>query len=247
LAFDGRPHHVSEGAQKCFHRYITTALKIGSESLEVNDLWFKCAVAKGILFRRLDKEIALSEWYKNDKGLKAQTVAYTIAACAQAFRSVGQEIDLMRIWRDQEVSPALLEWMLEQARAVHQILNNPPGIVKNPTEFCKKEFCWTLHVKDKIAQPDRMTLDYGVALTEFSEEQSRGKRDARRNSELDFEIALAKLVPRASEIRRLARSRNLISENNSRALSKLETGRLSFTKSEKNSLKNLFERLDLEF
>ncbi len=247
LAFDGRPHHVSEGAQKCFHRFITTTLKTSSEGIEINDVWFKCAVAKGILFRRLDKEVALSEWYKNDKGLKAQTVAYTIAACAHAFREAGQQIDLIRIWRDQEVPTALLDWMLNQAQTVHRILNNPPGIVKNPTEFCKKEFCWTLHVRGKIAQPDRKTLDYGVALTEFGQEQSRGKRDARRDSELDFEIVLAKLVPRASEIRHLAESRHLISENNARALSKLETGRITFTKTEKNSLKALLERLDLEF
>lgn len=247
LAFDGRPHHVSEGAQKCFHRYITTTLKTSSESIEINDVWFKCAVAKGILFRRLDKEVALSDWYKNEKGLKAQSVAYTIAACAHAFREAGQQIDLIRIWRDQEVPTPLLDWMLNQAQTVHRILNNPPGIVKNPGEFCKKEFCWTLHVKGKIAQPDRKTLDYGVALAEFSEEQSHGKRDARRDSELDFEIVLANLVPRASEIRRLAESRHLLSENNSRALSKLEIGRITFTKTEKNSLKALFERLDLEF
>jgi hypothetical protein len=247
LAFDERPHHVSEGEQKCFQRYISTNLKSHSESTEINDVWFKCAVAKGILFRRIDKEVALSDWYKKNRGLKAQTVAYTIAACAHAFREAGQQIDLIRIWRDQEVPTALLDWMLDQAQAVHRILNNPPGIVKNPSEFCKKEFCWTLHVKGKIAQPDRKTLNYGVALTDFIEEQSRGKRDARRDGELDFEIALAKLVPRASEIRRLAESRQLISENNSRALSKLETGRITFTKSEKNALKTLFERLDLEF
>ena len=246
LAFDGRPHHVSEGAQKCFHRYITTSLKTSSEITELNDVWFKCAVAKGILFRRLDKEVALSDWYKNDKGLKAQTVAYTIAACADAFRESGQQIDLIRIWRDQEVPSVLLDWMLEQAQAVHRILNNPPGAVKNPTEFCKKDFCWTLHVKGKISKPDRKILDYGVALTEFSEEQSRGKRDARRDSDLDFEIGLANLVPRASEIRRLAESRQLISENNSRALTKLETGRISFTKTEKNSLKTLLERLNIQ-
>ena len=246
LAFDGRPHHVSEGAQKCFHRYITTSLKANSESTELNDTWFKCAVAKGILFRRLDKEVAQSDWYKNDKGLKAQTVAYTISACAHAFREAAQQIDLFRVWREQDVPSVLLDWMLDQARAVHRILNNPPGIVKNPTEFCKKEFCWLLHVKGKISHPDRKILDYGVALTDFGEEQIRGKRDARRDSELDFEIALANLVPRASEIRRLAEGRQLISENNTRALSKLETGRITFTRAEKNSLKTLLERLDIE-
>jgi hypothetical protein len=247
LSFDGRPHHVSEGAQKCFSRYITTTLKISSENTELNDTWFKCAVAKGILFRRLDKEVALSDWYKNDKGLKAQTVAYSIAACAHAFREVGQQIDLLRIWRDQDVPPTLLVWMMDQAQSVHKILNNPPGIVKNPTEFCKKEFCWLLHVKGKIAQPDRKALDYGIGLSDFSAAQSLGKKEARRDNEIDFEISLAKLVPRAAEIRRLAESQKLISENNSRALAKLETGRITFTKTEKNSLRTLFDRLNLEY
>ena len=104
-----------------------------------------------------------------------------------------------------------------------------------------------MHVKDKIGQPDRIALDYGVGLNDFSAEQSRGKRDARQNNELDFEISLAKLVPKAEEIRLLAESRHLISENNSRALTKLGAGKTSFTKTEKNSLKTLFERLDLEY
>jgi len=246
LAFDGRPHHVSEGAQKCFTRYITTALKVSADSEGVNETWFKCAVAKGILFRRLDKEVAQSEWYKTDKGLKAQTVAYTLAACAQAFRDTGQQIDLLRIWRDQEVPTPLMEWLIEQAAVVHKILNNPPGAVKNPTEFCKKEFCWSLHVRGKTSPPGRKILDYGVRLSEYIDEQSRGKRDGRRDSELDFEIALARLMPRAAEITRLAESRGLISENNRRALSKLEGGRISFSKTEKNSLKTLLERLDIE-
>jgi hypothetical protein len=246
LAFDGRPHHVSEGAQKCFYRYITTTLKTNSESTELNETWFKCAVAKGILFRRLDKEVAQSDWYKNDKGLKAQAVAYTIAASAHAFRQEGQQIDLLRIWREQDVPAVLMDWMLLQAHSVHKILNNPPGIVKNPTEFCKKEFCWTLHVKGKVARPDRKMLDYGVALTDFSEEYSHRKRDDRRDGELDFEIVLEKLIPKASEIRQLAQAKKLISENNSRALSKLESGRMIFTKTEKNSLKTLFDRLNIE-
>lgn len=246
LAFDSRPHHVAEGAQKCFGRYITTTLKATADSNELHETWFKCAVAKGILFRRLDNEVARSEWYKTDKGLKAQTVAYTLAACAQAFRDAGQQIDLLRIWRDQEVPLALLEWLIKQAAVVHKILNNPPGLVKNPTEFCKKEFCWTQHVRGKTSPPDRKILDYGVDLTEFSAEQSSGKRQARRDSELDFEIALAKLVPRASEIRRLAESKQLISANNTLALSKLESGRISFSRTEKNSLKSLLDRLDIE-
>ena len=97
-----------------------------------------------------------------------------------------------------------------------------------------------------FAEPTPDMLEYGVPLDTFAEEQVSGRRDARRDNELDFEIALAKLVPRAREIRGMAESKRLISTNNTRALEKLESGRLSFTKTEKNSLKNLLERLGIE-
>lgn len=245
LSFDGKPHYVSEGSQKCFHRYITSQLKLMNDA-DLNENWYKCAVAKGIIFRQLDKAIAQSEWYKNDKGLKAQALTYTIAACAQAFRNLGYQIDLLRIWREQDVPAPLLKWLLEQANTVHKILNAPPGIVKNPAEFSKKEFCWTIHVIGKVESPSPSLLEYGVELEVFIEEQAAGRKDQRRDKELDFEITLAKLVPRAKEIKSMAETKRLISTNNARAIEKLESGRLNFTKSEKNSLKYLLERLDIE-
>jgi hypothetical protein len=247
LSFDGRPHHVCEGAQKCFNRYATSVIASISSTDELNEVWFKRVVAKGILFRALDKGIARSEWYKDSKGLKAQTVAYTLAACANAFRSAGLQIDLLRIWRDQDVPAFLLEWALVQAREIHGILNAPPGNVKNPSEFCKREFCWTLHVKDVVRNPEGKLIEYGIPLVEFNQENSQGKKDEKRNQELEFEVAIAKLVPRATEIKQMAESKKLISPNNSRALYKLEIGRLNFNKAEKNALKSLFERLEIEY
>ena len=246
FSFDGKPHIVSMGSQNCFSRYITGYLKLLNEA-DLNEVWYKCVVAKGILFRQLDKAIAQSEWYKNDKGLKAQTLTYTIAACAQSFRDQGHQIDLLRIWKEQEVPLTLLSWALDQASIVHKILNSPPGTVKNPAEFCKKEFCWSLHVRGRIAVPTNDILEFGVPLDIFAEEQINGRKSARRDGDIDFEIILAKLVPRAREIRSMAEERRLISTNNTRALEKLESGRLSFTKSEKNSMKNLFDRLGIDF
>ena len=245
LSFDGKPYYVSEGAQKCFSRYITGHLKQMNDT-DLNEVWYKCVVAKGIIFRQLDKEIAASDWYKNDKGLKAQALTYTIAACAQAFRDKGYQIDLLRIWKEQDVPTFLMHWMLNQANTVHKILNAPPGIVKNPAEFSKKDFCWTSHVRGQVAEPTLAILEYGVPLDTFTEEQVGGRRDARRDNELDFEIRLAKLVPQAREIRGKAEAKRLISANNTRALEKLESGRLSFTKTDKNALKTLFERLGIE-
>ncbi len=247
LAFDGRPHHVSEGEQKCFQRYVTSVLATYRDGIELNEFWFKCAIGKAIIFRTLDTEIARSEWYKSAKGLKAQTVAYSLAAAAQSFRIGGMQVDLMRIWREQAVPRALMDWMLGWAKSIHKVLNAPPGAVKNPSEFAKKEFCWTLHVLPLIDRPPSNIVEYGLSLQDLNQDLGQGRRDEKRNRDLDFEIALATLVPRAAEVRRLAQTQQLLSENNMRALDKLQAGRLTLSRAEKNSLKALLDRLDITY
>ncbi|WP_051534361.1 AIPR family protein [Deefgea rivuli] len=247
LAFNGRPHHVSEGEQKCFQRYVTSVLVGYGDGIDLNEFWFKCVVAKAIVFRSLDKEIAQSEWYKAAKGLKAQTVAYSVAAVAQAFRVGEMQIDLMRIWRDQTVPKVLTDWMLGWASRIHKILNDPPGMVKNPSEFAKKEFCWTLYILPLVEAPPEKICDYGVSLSEFGEEVGRGRKEERKNRKLDFDVAIANLVPKAAELRRIATGKNLLSNNNSRALEKLQAGRITLTRAEKNSLIALLERLEVAF
>lgn len=244
LSFMGRPHHVSEGAQKCFARFANTILAQINVA-DLNERWFRDAVAKSIIFREMDRRIAQTEWYREAKGLKAQTVAYTVAACAHAFRMNGQEIDLDRIWREQDVPSVLSSWMLAQAQTIHMILTNPPGQVKDAGEFCKKEFCWEMYVRDKIPHPDERIAEYGVSFEDVAAMKNQGRRDERMSNELDFEIELARLLPRAAEIRQLAESKKLVSELNSRAMQKLASGRLNFNKGEKNALKNLLERLEI--
>ena len=139
LAFDGFPHHVSEGEQKCFQRDLKSVLAGYGDGVELNEFWFKCVVAKAIIFESLEQgNHSLGVVDKSAKGLKAQTVAYTMAATAEAFRIGGMQIDLMRIWREQCVPAALMTWMLDWARTIHEVLNRPPGEVKNPSEFAKK-------------------------------------------------------------------------------------------------------------
>jgi hypothetical protein len=247
LAFDGRPHHVSEGEQNCFQKYVKSVLVNYGDGLGLNEFWFKCVVAKAIIFRTLDREIARSDWYKSAKGLKAQTVAYTLAAAAQSFRSGGMQIDLEHIWQEQAVPGELMDWMLSWARRIHEILNMPPGAVKNPSEFAKKEFCWTQYVFPLVVEPPEKIRFYGVSLQDFGQGAGRGRKDEKKNRELDFDIALAGLVSRALEVRQLARGRQLLSDNNSRALDKLQAGRMTLTRAERNSLKALLERLEISY
>jgi hypothetical protein len=245
LSFDGRPHHVSEGAQKCFARYVTSFLShLGAE---LGENWFKFAVAKAIIFRSLDHQISRSDWYKADKGLKAQTVTYAISASAHAFRTTGLQIDLRRIWNEQEVPAVLLAWMLKNAKRVHGILNNPPGSAKNPGEFSKKEYCWTDHVRGCVPAPARPIAQFGVPLSEHLTQSTEGLEETRGRTDLAFDASLANLVPRAAEIRERGQKRQLLSVNSRRAIDKLEIARLNFTKAERNSLKRLLERLGIDF
>ena len=164
MSFDGEPYYVAQGAQKCFQRYTPTTLRELYQNDGLNELWYKNMVAKGIIFRTLDLQISRAQWYKDDKGLKAQTVTYSVAACADSFRHKGYQIDLQRIWREQDVPLGLLSWMLDQAKLVHKILTNPPGSVKDPGEFCKKLFCWVDHVKGRTTIPNSKILEYGIPV-----------------------------------------------------------------------------------
>jgi hypothetical protein len=242
FSFDCRPDYVSLGAQKCFSLYMDKYVKIKNE-LDYDEDWFRRAASKGLLFRRLDKEIAKSDWYKSKKGLKAQTVTYSIAACSQSFRDIGYEIDLLKLWKEQDVPPRLLDWILNQASIVHKILINPPDTDTDAAEFCKKDYCWFKFVKGKVNEPPSTMLEYGIPYAPNAEEvQSVGNVDG----SLDFDEKLAALVPRAHDIRSMAEVKNLISPKNNIALKKLESGQLSFTKQDKNALKTLLMRLEIK-
>ena len=247
LSFDGRPHHVSEGAQKCFNRYTGTVLAKMGDGTSLNESWFRRAMAKAILFGSMDSVVQKSDWYRNDRGYKAQIVTYTIAACAEGFRAAGLQIDLDRIWKDQSVAEPLMSWMLGQARTVARILKSPPEQVRNISEFAKKEFCWEQHVKGRVGRPDGDLIQYGIPIEDYWSEAQQGAREEGRNRELDFDMAIVNLVPRAPEIKDAAVRNGVASPKNMNALDKLASGRLNLNKGEKSALKHLLERLEIDF
>lgn len=247
LSFDGRPHHVSEGAQKCFNRYTGTVLAKMADGTSLNESWFRRAMAKAILFGSMDSVVQKSDWYRSDRGYKAQIVTYTIAACAEGFRAAGLQIDLDRIWKDQSVAEPLMSWMLEQARTVARILKSPPEQVRNISEFAKKEFCWEQHVKGRVGRPDSDLTQYGISIEDYRSEAEHGAREDGRNRELDFDMAIVNLAPRAPEIKNAAVRNGVASPKNMSALDKLASGRLNLNKGEKSALKHLLERLEIDF
>jgi hypothetical protein len=246
LSFDGRPHHVSEGAQKCFSRFTTSVLSKLGDGSSLSETWFRRAMAKALLFIDLDDAVQKSTWYQADRGYKAQIVTYTIAACANGFQAENKQIDLDRIWREQSVPAPLLGWMLNEARSVADILRSPPDNVRNISEFAKRDFCWEQHVKGKAGVPSETSLQFSVTIQDYSDETRQGSREAARNLEVDFDVMLFGLVPRANDIIIQAKKSGVASPKNMSALSKIAAGRMNLSKGEKTALQYLLERLEIE-
>jgi len=135
------PHIVSKGAQKNFAEF---AKLIGEEWArtpdEFNELYYKHAIAKAIIFRSTEALVSRQPWY--DGGYRAQIVAYAISKLAVDMASKGKAVNFDQIWRSQSISDAMKDALAVAAKAVHDELVTTPSGTKNVTEWAKKTACW---------------------------------------------------------------------------------------------------------
>lgn len=244
-SYDQLPHIVCLGAQKCFTHFTSNFIsKIPIE--EVTELWFKRTVGKAIIFQTLNKLVTESNWYKNNRGLKAQTVAYTVAACSHQFTLRGYQVDLLRIWKDQAISSKLGDHLLSLAERVQQVLLNPPANDSDSSMFARKAYCWESHVRGSLTELDKDLLDFGISNTEYAEMSLSAKTESGKNAALGFELRLVELIPEAANMIKEAHAKGLLSPNNQSALGKLSMGNIRLSKGEMNSLKSLLPRLGVD-
>ena len=101
-------------------------------------------VSKMILFRMADSAILQADWYKEERGLKAEIVTYSIALLRHALLKQQKDIDLSSIYRRQSVPEALLGTIVSLANKTRECITDFEftGGVTNPSEFCKSEKGW---------------------------------------------------------------------------------------------------------
>ena len=242
LTFDQLPFMVSRGETKFF---VDFAEKVGKDwtarQEDFNEAFFKSLVAKAIVFRRLDKLVGQADWYKDDRGYKAQTVTYTISWLLHHLGNLGRELDLVRVWNEQEVSEELEKVLMNTAMKVAVALRNAPATVKNIGEYCKQKICW-----DAIRTLDIPTSNL-ENISVPREEARRELRDARElqrtDKDIEFDVLLTKIQAGVSEIVEFARSRHLLSPKSNAALAKLARGKPMLPVPERNAMKNLIQRM----
>jgi AIPR protein len=137
------PHIVSQGAQKNFLAFSTSASEDWTRnSDQFNDDYFKRLVGKALLFHATEKLVEKQPWYQG--GYRANIVAYSVSKLSQMVEEQldTQVLDFRQLWGQQVVPAALLSIVAQIAKAMFDVIVTPEAGLQNVTEWCKKEICW---------------------------------------------------------------------------------------------------------
>lgn len=185
LAFWKMPHLVSKGAQKAFagtsgsEGFVSIITKEWEKHCDregnntsINELWFKEAIAKAIVFKSLDKALAEPLKQRNYNSYKAVIVPYTLARFALALETNGKTFDFVKIWNNQKVPPEILSKLQKTAMGITDYFQ---GKQTHIGEWAKKEICW----QEIQALP--VHLDSAIeAFCKYGEDQAAEERQAKR-------------------------------------------------------------------
>ena len=186
------PKWVNLGAQKNFVRFAT---RIGREWVKsetnFSEFYYRCAVARGIVFRRTERLVSNQPWYNG--GYRANIVAYAIAAISEVCKQHDLVIDFMRIWNAQTLHPSLIDALTASSLFVNQHIIEPPPGIANITEWCKQDACWQ-RIHAQVTQLESaLSQDFLNELVS-QEEHEAAKRDAKSTQKIDDGIAVQKQV-----------------------------------------------------
>lgn len=244
LTFAARPYVVCLGAQKCFLAFAEqVAEKWEAAQLSFNEGWFRNAVAKAIIFRWTDRMIAASEWYRNDRGHKSQTVAYTLAWLQHHLRKLGGAgLNLQLVWNQQDVPEELKALITVLAPQIARKLRDAPEHVRNIGEFAKQQACWALIGRTEFEVPD---LPETILLDREEQRETAREEVSVRRIDVDIELdrLMLALAGRVDELTLFARKNRLLSPRSDAALRKLARGQIGIGPADRKALRDLFSRL----
>ena len=205
-----KPDVVSKGAQKNFADFASF---IGAEwkkhPNDFNEMYYREAIAKAIVFRSVERLVTEQPWYQG--GYRANVVAYAISKLAHDLAHSSESINFGRVWRAQGVTPGLRDALVVSAKAVHDVIVNPPEGMRNVTEWAKQQACWHRVMGLHVSWPDALNTELAS-----SSERDETKRAAVKDQRMLNGIEAQMLVVQAgsalwSEIKVWGMSKGLLS------------------------------------
>ena len=183
-----KPHVVKKGAQanlKALGSEILAEFDSMPDKFGVN--FYKDLVSKMILFRYADHAIKTSGWYKENAGLKAETVTYTLSLIRDAVLKKNRDLNLDLIYQNQSLSSPLLSLIVEVAREVRTNIDDPEfrGGVANPSEFCKSEKGW-LKIKNMTVDLSRLSTEDTINTQEKAERKLKEKELTKASKSISY-------------------------------------------------------------
>jgi hypothetical protein len=190
--FDDHPRWVNLGGQKNFARY---ALRIGKEwekgSDGFNELYFRRAIARAILFRATEKLVSAQPWYNG--GYRANIVAYTLSMLGEIVKRGKAALNYEKIWEKQIVDPILENALATIAAEVNEDITRPPTGISNISEWAKKEGCWTRLLESAESIAAKLSDEFWNITATVDDDRDQA-RTARKTQKIDNGIEAQRQV-----------------------------------------------------
>ena len=143
-SFELEPDIACKGAEKAFVAFAERISKEWTDDSRraiYGDDWFRCAVARVILFRAAEAIVSKASWYEG--GYRAQIVAYACARLAKLALDQDESggLDYMKVWAQQSAGDVLEQQIGKISEVIIGVLQNPPVAGQNISEWAKLQAC----------------------------------------------------------------------------------------------------------
>lgn len=189
MVWSDRPYFVNRGAQKNFAEFAKMiAAEWENNERQFSEYYFKCLIAKKIIFDITGKIVQSRDWYEAG-GYRSQHVVLTIGALSNGAKASGKDIDFLKIWNNQAISPAFERALAQASDLAHETLMNPGEKYKNISEWAKQPACWA-NIRKQSIEWDEEWLAELISKDESKEARSEGEKEQKEANYIDAQITV---------------------------------------------------------
>ena len=192
-ASEMRPYDVSWGAEVNMTRFQLIMEKEREKSnLIFNEGYYKELIAKGIIYKEIERIISNEEWYQNNKGYRAQLVPYTFSKFVYEVSKIKKLINYKKIWEQQSCIEEYKYDLARIAKQVYDVFNDNNRQILNIGEYAKRAICWN-KLNEKEFELSPITISQLVDKEEKEIESRCERSEQRMVNEVSNEVAIFNL------------------------------------------------------